>query len=399
MKKLIFIFLSTLILVGSFLVILHKQKAPTVSVVLPTYNREKYLKRSIDALLSQTYQDFEIVVVNDASTDNTTKLLNEYQKKSDKIKVINHPENMGVSMARNTGNQYARGTYIAIMDSDDIAMPDFLEKSVDFMQKNPTVTVGVPMKSRFSDEDESADFHHPKTVFCPDYMFDFAYQNFFGNVGNIFKRDFILKHNITYDTKYSCGEDYDFWMQMIYKGATFAYIETDSALIAFKVKGGLTQETHRCYAAEHEIQKNFYDKIEYQHDSFKSTYCDILNYTFKKYPNLFLDRYKQEIAKRCPEPTDRFIKIKHPQWTDYLIFSTNVQTVTRKYTHDKATILSFYPKNKITIKWDKWGEETFVYDEKHDAYIFDENETQTIKEPLNSLKTTPDTSKTDNFKN
>lgn len=97
-------------------------KAPLISVIIPTYNRAKYVTKVIDSVLSQTYTDYEIIVVDDGSTDNTREVLGSYM---DKI-TYKYQENAGVSAARNTGIRIASGQWIAFLDSDDIWLPDKL---------------------------------------------------------------------------------------------------------------------------------------------------------------------------------------------------------------------------------------------------------------------------------
>ena len=100
---------------------------PQVTVILPTWNREKWLKTSIDSVLSQTFQDFELIVVDDASTDSTGRILESY---SGKIRSILFPENLGVSAARNTAIVQSDSKWIAFLDSDDYWHAEKLEKQI-----------------------------------------------------------------------------------------------------------------------------------------------------------------------------------------------------------------------------------------------------------------------------
>jgi glycosyltransferase involved in cell wall biosynthesis len=101
---------------------------PTVSIIIPTYNREHVLGRAVQSVLAQTYQDFELIIVDDGSTDNTEKLVKSFT--SEKIRYIQHRENKGVAAARNTGIRSAKGDYIAFQDSDDEWLPEKLEKQM-----------------------------------------------------------------------------------------------------------------------------------------------------------------------------------------------------------------------------------------------------------------------------
>ena len=98
---------------------------PVFTVIIPTYNRENFLKRTIDSILSQTFKDFELIIVDDGSTDHTKALIDRYE--DDRI-VYFYKENGGQNSATNLGIQNAKGEYIAFCDSDDTWMPEKLEK-------------------------------------------------------------------------------------------------------------------------------------------------------------------------------------------------------------------------------------------------------------------------------
>lgn len=104
-------------------------KMPAVSVVIPTYNREETISRSIDSVLAQTFDDFELIVVDDASTDNTATVVDQYD--DPRVQFVSHDENRGGSAARNTGIAHAEGEYIALLDSDDEWEPTKLQHQVD----------------------------------------------------------------------------------------------------------------------------------------------------------------------------------------------------------------------------------------------------------------------------
>lgn len=108
---------------------------PTVSVIMPTYNREYVLGRAIQSVLDQTYQDFELIIVDDGSTDNTEKLVKSFN--SEKISYIRQRENKGPAAARNTAIQQAKGDYIAFQDSDDEWVPEKLAKQMRAFETAP----------------------------------------------------------------------------------------------------------------------------------------------------------------------------------------------------------------------------------------------------------------------
>ena len=103
------------------------KKTPKVSIIIPVFNTEHYLRQCLDSVCNQTLKDIEIICVNDCSPDNSLNILQEYTKKDSRIKIIDFKENQGVSVARNTGIEMAQGEYCNFIDSDDTINPDFYE--------------------------------------------------------------------------------------------------------------------------------------------------------------------------------------------------------------------------------------------------------------------------------
>lgn len=113
-----------------------------ISVIVPVYNVEKYITQCVDSLLSQTYKDFEIILVDDGSTDSSGKICDDYAKNNLNIQVI-HKINQGLGLARNTGLQYASGEYVTFVDSDDYVSPTLLENLYQGIQeKDVNVCLG-----------------------------------------------------------------------------------------------------------------------------------------------------------------------------------------------------------------------------------------------------------------
>lgn len=110
------------------------EKKPFFSVVIPLYNKQSHVKETLETVFAQTFQDFEIVIVNDGSTDNSAKIVESIDDK--RIRVI-HQDNAGVSVARNRGIKEAKADYIAFLDADDIWLPEFLETIYELIEKFP----------------------------------------------------------------------------------------------------------------------------------------------------------------------------------------------------------------------------------------------------------------------
>lgn len=106
-----------------------------ISVIMPAFNCEKYISKSIDSVLHQTHKNWELIIVNDNSSDNTASIANEYAKKDSRIRVINQIPNAGCAQARNLGVSEAKGMYIAFLDSDDVWVAEKLEKQLSLLSK------------------------------------------------------------------------------------------------------------------------------------------------------------------------------------------------------------------------------------------------------------------------
>lgn len=123
-----------------------------VSVVMPTHNDARYLPKALESVLAQNFQDFELIIVDDHSTDETSAILSRYVQQDERLRVLRNETNMGVAHSLNLGLNAAQGTYIARMDSDDISCPERFERQVEFLETHPEVGV-VGTQLLFIDED------------------------------------------------------------------------------------------------------------------------------------------------------------------------------------------------------------------------------------------------------
>ena len=120
---------------------------PVVSVIMPVYNGEKYVAEAIESILTQTFTDFEFIIVDDCSQDGSVEIIRDYAKRDGRIRFLRQERNMGVSLARNRGIEAAAGEYIAFMDSDDISLPTRLEQQCRFLQEHPEIgALGIRSK-------------------------------------------------------------------------------------------------------------------------------------------------------------------------------------------------------------------------------------------------------------
>ena len=125
-----------------------------ISIITPAYNAEKYIGSTIESVLSQTYQNWEMLIVDDCSHDNTVKVVEEYCNIDTRIRLIKLSQNQGVAGARNTALSQAKGEYIAFLDSDDMWMPRKLDRQYHFMEENDYVLTYTSYQKYISDTNE-----------------------------------------------------------------------------------------------------------------------------------------------------------------------------------------------------------------------------------------------------
>jgi len=184
-----------------------------VSIVLPVYNGEKYLEQAIESVISQTYDNWELIIINDGSTDNSEKLVFNYT--DNRIKYLLNETNRGIIYSMNRGLDEARGEFIARLDADDIALPFRLEKQVEFLKVNKEY---VLCGSYFQTIDTSGKVL--KNVKFPDNDLDAQSYLLLHNCfchSAIMMRAGIAKE-LKYDPEYQVCEDYDLWYRISRKG-------------------------------------------------------------------------------------------------------------------------------------------------------------------------------------
>ncbi|MDE5699608.1 MAG: glycosyltransferase [Lachnospiraceae bacterium] len=172
-----------------------------VSVIIPVYNMEKYLRHSLESVMNQDLADMEIICINDGSTDSSLAILRQYQKQSDKFVIIDQ-SNQGVAYSRNLGICNAAGKYVAFLDPDDF-LPDndIMSALYQAAEKNDVLIAG----GEFSDIDRRGNiniqymgtlqgytFEKEGIVYYADYQFDYGYHRF------IYNREFLIRHHLVF---------------------------------------------------------------------------------------------------------------------------------------------------------------------------------------------------------
>ena len=193
-----------------------------VSIIIPTYNRAKSLGFAIQSILDQTYQDFEVIIVDDYSSDNTERIVRGFQDQ--RISFIRHPENRGSGCARNTGIKRAKGRLIAFQDSDDIWLPSKLMKQIEALSK-ASDEVGV-VYTGYIQKDSDVEKYFPESHVKEkqnNILRQLVKGNFVGTPTAIVKRECFEKAGM-FDEELSNLEDWELWLR-IAKDYLFIFID------------------------------------------------------------------------------------------------------------------------------------------------------------------------------
>lgn len=207
---------------------------------MPAYNAERTIAESIESVLEQDYEDWELIIVNDGSNDRTLQIIKEYLLKDNKIKLINLNENKGLPNARNEGIKLSIGKYIAFLDSDDIWLKNKLTIQLNYHQKNKHIKISHTGFKMFN---ENGDVKRPFR-FISDFVYknegdlfsQFLYKNVVGILTVIIERD-LLNEVGGFDTNLWGLEDQDLWIRISQKNVYFGYVNRQLSLYRISNEG------------------------------------------------------------------------------------------------------------------------------------------------------------------
>lgn len=188
------------------------KKEPKVSVIMAAYNSEKFIEESINSILNQSFKDFELIIINDKSKDNTRNIVEGMQKRDPRIILINNKKNGGPAKSRNNGLKIAKGKYIAILDSDDLSEKRRLETQYNYLEKNPNIFL-VGSSAIFIDEGgrrlyKFKKYNRPKILSW----------RLPKSCGIIHSSVMYRNEGFLYDETFPCAQDYKFYLEALSKG-------------------------------------------------------------------------------------------------------------------------------------------------------------------------------------
>lgn len=185
---------------------------PQVSIIMPVYNTAPFLREAMDSMLSQTFTDFELIVLNDCSPDNAEEVLNTYN--DPRIVRYKGEKNVGLSNVLNIGIELARGKYIARMDSDDISMPNRLQVQVDYLESHLEIDlVSVGMELFGASEGVWKRERNPEKV-----KIEALFHSPILHASSVWRKDRFERNGLRFRQEMVPAEDYDLWTRALVKG-------------------------------------------------------------------------------------------------------------------------------------------------------------------------------------
>ena len=181
---------------------------PLVSVIMPMFNAQVYLADAVESIINQTYKNWELLAIDDGSTDDSLAIMQKYATSDKRIIILKHEQNKGLPAARNTGIKNARGKYIMLMDADDISVSDRMEKQVAFMEKNINVDVCGTFARTFGDGQEVV---WEKPLNNKEIKLNLLVMCAFISASTMLRTASIRHHSLLFDESWKIVEDYEFW--------------------------------------------------------------------------------------------------------------------------------------------------------------------------------------------
>lgn len=295
--------------------------APRISVIMPVYNSEKYVSFAIKSILNQTYRNFEFIIVNDGSTDNSEKIILLYK---DQRIIYRKKEHTGISDTLNFGLKIARGEWIARMDSDDISFPNRLEKQMNYIQRNCDISVISTIYAIFKSEKRINKIKY--IVLNPEkdeaIKKKLLLSNSLHHSSVMFKKNIILDSGC-YDSRYDDVEDYELWLR-ISDRVIFGTIQEILLLARFNRHSFYRRHNKRLKDMNLILLLNYLYKTNLQGEDFLKYYLLINYYYGDKYTLRKILKYDSNVTKSI--------------WSFFLYITT------------------FFPNRIFDIKFDRWLE-------------------------------------------
>lgn len=294
---------------------------PLISVLIPIFNGEMYLQESLDSLYTQSFTDFEIVIVDDGSTDKTAQIINS--QSDSRIRYFKNDHNSGIVYTLNRGLALCKGAYIARMDADDISLADRLKCQFAFMESHPEYVLCGTSLNKFS---ESYSFIDQRGGLDDDIRTKLLFDTAINHPSAMIRKSVLDAYNLKYPTIYPHAEDYGFWVSLSAYGKV---ANLEDVLVRYRMHGDniSMKFNHQQYLSMNKIRiegmANFWKNIEGDHSNWLDSYRQILlNENPRLEDFLKLDHLLVEMidANRKVNIYPESYIVKYAAWFWYVVF-------------------------------------------------------------------------------
>lgn len=198
---------------------------PKVSIIIPTYNSSLFIKRTIESVFRQTFKDWELIIVDDCSTDQTTDIIEDLMMDNPKIKLFKTPQNSGApALPKNIGIEKAQGEYIAFLDHDDEWLPEKLEKQLEFFEKNKNKKIGlVSCGANLINENQKCFSKYNPNQFRYDFPGILLRNPIYSNSSVMMRKD-VINQVGQRDLNMKYSEDWDMWIRTAKAGFELCFV-------------------------------------------------------------------------------------------------------------------------------------------------------------------------------
>ncbi len=255
----------------------NAMNSPKVSIVIPAYNVEAYILDTLRSVIDQTFLDFEVLVVNDGSTDRTSEVITQFIQQDSRFKILHKP-NGGLSSARNFGIRHAEGKYIALLDGDDLYLPNKLATHIEVLDRNPSVGVVYSASQAIRENGDPTWMTLSGKPLYTNILKSLLCKNFVGHGSNGIFRKEIISEIGDFDESLKCVEDLDFWLRVA--GTKWRFHRVPSVQCCYRVRAaGLSFNLDRMQETQYQVMQSAYQR----HPELSTTIEPTANAYFYRY--------------------------------------------------------------------------------------------------------------------
>ena len=274
-----------------------------ISIIIPCYNYGQFLSETLESVFNQTYSNWECIIVDDGSSDNTEKISHFYQNRDKRFSYFKRVHE-GRSAARNFGVENAKGKYIQFLDSDDLIKPEKLEKQINFMISEPSIDVLYSDFLFFNSDDgtviETKHFTKPLKDPLREILFEFGQTGFIIPIHSaLFRRD-IFRNNPIFMNSIECREDWLLWIDLAINKCRFEFL--DEKLVLYRKHAQST--THKTKLTDYYRYKTAFIALQKIPDELQEEFIEQYSIRFTE----MLETEREKLRYFCESKSYKFIK-------------------------------------------------------------------------------------------